>query len=179
MAKTTTKKKKSIKPIDAPGLLVSDRVEILDVRLISCQVEQTPEATSDVPKDIELQAQTEVETNPDLNLVLVFVDFALTAHLKDTPKQAPALQISSKFLLTYSISDFEGLTEKAFQQFGEMNGIYNAWPYCREFIQNTTARMGIKPLTLPVFRIASKAEKTKRKAPSKKTVKKKARKASN
>jgi preprotein translocase subunit SecB len=32
-----------------------------------------------------------------------------------------------------------------------MNGIYNIWPYWREYVQTTTSRLGLPPLTLPVL----------------------------
>lgn len=170
MAQATKKTKGKKAPAKDPGLLVSDRVEILDVRLITCRAEQTPEATTDTPKTFDIQRNVSFELDRDLKLVLVFVDFSLIAQLKNMPKGDPILQIQGKFLLTYRIRSFRGLSDAAFQQFGEMNGVYNAWPYWREFTQSTTSRMGIEPLTLPVFRIVSKQVRT---SGSKKTVKKK------
>ena len=170
MAQATKKTKGKKAPAKDPGLLVSDRVEILDVRLITCRAEQTPEAATDTPKTFDIQRDVSFELDRNLKLVLVFVDFSLIAQLKNIPKGDPILQIQGKFLLTYRIRSFRGLSDAAFQQFSEMNGVYNAWPYWREFTQNTTSRMGIEPLTLPVFRIVSKQVRT---SGSKKTVKKK------
>ena len=50
MAQATKKTKGKKAPAKDPGLLVSDRVEILDVRLITCRAEQTPEAATDTPR---------------------------------------------------------------------------------------------------------------------------------
>jgi preprotein translocase subunit SecB len=62
-------------------------------------------------------------------------------------------------LLLYNIKSFEGLDEKAFMSFAELNGTYNAWPYWREFVQNITNRMQLPTLTIPVFRIQSSIPK--------------------
>ena len=133
MAQATKKTKGKKAPAKDPGLLVSDRVEILDVRLITCRAEQTPEAATDTPKTFDIQRNVSFELDRDLKLVLVFIDFSLIAQLKGMPKGDPILQIQGKFLLTYRIRSFRGLSDAAFQQFGEMNGVYNAWPYWREF----------------------------------------------
>jgi preprotein translocase subunit SecB len=34
-----------------------------------------------------------------------------------------------------------------------LNGVFHVWPYWREMVQNTLARMGLPPLILPVFRV--------------------------
>jgi len=39
------------------------------------------------------------------------------------------------------------------RHFAETNGLYNAWPYWREFVQNTAARMSLPGLTVPVLRL--------------------------
>jgi hypothetical protein len=46
--------------------------------------------------------------------------------------------------------------------FAGLNGVFNAWPYFREFLQSATTRMGIPQFVLPVFRV--------RKAPEPRTV---------
>ena len=62
-----------------------------------------------------------------------------------------AFQLEAEFLLNYKVNSFEGITDEQLDAFGKMNGIYNAWPYWREYIQSTTVRMGLPALTLPVL----------------------------
>lgn len=45
--------------------------------------------------------------------------------------------------------------QRHFESFSTLNGTYNAWPYFREIVQSTIARMGLPPLTLPVYRVAA------------------------
>ena len=82
-------------------------------------------------------------------------------HLKLLVKEqnsSPAdffLRIEARFVVTYTVRSDDGLTEANFDAFGERNGIYNVWPYWREFVQSITARMGLPPLTVPVFRVGT------------------------
>jgi hypothetical protein len=89
--------------------------------------------------------------------VIVIPKFQLRAF-NESESGKPIINIDASFLLTYKVKDFDGLTKRGFGAFGDINGIYNAWPYWREFVQNTIGRMGLPTLTIPVFRIAGSKE---------------------
>lgn len=150
------------------GLLVSDRVQLKDVRLISCKCDQTPEATLG-RKTYNINYSTEVQLDKKNGYVIVTAKFHFEAFTESKTRK-PVILIDASFLLAYKIENFEGLTQKGFEQFANLNGIYNAWPYWREFVQNTVTRMGLLSLSIPVFRIVQ--PKTK-KSVGKKTVRKK------
>jgi len=155
------------------GLLVSDRVQLKDVRLISCRCDQTPEATLG-KKKYNINYSTEVQVDKKNGYIIVIAKFHFEA-ITERKTQKPVIFIDSSFLLAYKIENFEGLTQKGFEQFANLNGIYNAWPYWREFVQNTVTRMGLPSLTIPVFRIVQSTEKksVKKKVVRKKTKSKK------
>jgi len=145
------------------GLLVSDRVQLKDVRLIDSKCAQTQGATiGNKTYDIDYSTQVEVDKKNGYIIVIAKFHFEAFAERKT---QKPVILIDASFLLAYKIENFEGLTQKGFEQFANLNGIYNAWPYWREFVQNTIVRMGLPSLSIPVFRIV--------KPPKQKTVKKK------
>ena len=154
------------------GLLVSDRVQLKDVRLINCKCDQTPEATRG-KKTFNINYSTEVEVDKKNGYIIVIAKFHFEAFT-ESKAQKPVILIDASFLLAYKIENFEGLTQKGFEQFANLNGIYNAWPYWREFIQNTIVRMGLPSLSIPVFRIVepSKEKTIKQKAAKKKVTKK-------
>ncbi|MFZ2148230.1 MAG: hypothetical protein WAV28_13515 [Sedimentisphaerales bacterium] len=139
------------------GLLVSDRVQLKDVRLINCKCDQTPEAALG-KKEYGINYSTEVQVDKKKGYVIVTAKFHFEAFT-ESKTQKPAIFIDASFLLAYKIENFEGLTQKGFEQFAKFNGIYNAWPYWREFVQNTVTRMGLPSLSIPVFRIAQSATK--------------------
>ena len=170
-AKKKVVKRGNRKPGVSPGLLVSDRVQIGDVRLISCGCEQKPAATAG-KKSYDITTSTDVQSDKSRGLIVVIVKFHFAASVEERT-QEPALTIDASFVLTYQIDRFDGLTQEGFEQFANLNGVYNAWPYWREFVQNTIGRMGLPPLTIPVFRIvepssgAKTAKKTKKKSAQK------------
>lgn len=169
MAKRKVKKKvsKGKEKFDA-GLLVSDRVQLKDVRLVSSKCDQTPEAASG-KKTYDINYSTEVQVDRKSGYVVVIAKFHFEVFIESKTSQ-PVILIDASFLLSYKIENFEGLTKKGFERFANLNGIYNAWPYWREFVQNTIVRMGLPSLSIHVFRIVEPLEK---KTISKKTAKKK------
>jgi preprotein translocase subunit SecB len=172
MAKKKVKNKALKKENKAvAGLLVSERVQLKDVRLISCKCDQTPEATLG-KKDYGINYSTEVQIDKKNGYVIVTAKFQFKAFT-ESKTQKPVILIDASFLLAYKIENFEGLTQKGFEQFANLNGIYNAWPYWREFVQNTVTRMGLPSLTIPVFRLA---QSTTKKSVKKKMVRRKTKK---
>jgi preprotein translocase subunit SecB len=154
--KTNTKVAKKKAKFDA-ALLVSDRVQLKDVRLAGSRCDQTPEAMSG-KKTYNINHSTEVQVDRKSGYIVVIAKFHFEAFVESKAQQ-PVILIDASFLLSYKIENFEGLTQKGFEQFAKLNGIYNAWPYWREFIQNTIVRMGLPPLSIPVFRIVEPSGK--------------------
>lgn len=63
---------------------------------------------------------------------------------------------SAIFLLRYRLAvppPPVEIREQLFRGFARVNGAYNAWPYLREFVQTSAARVGLLPVTMPVFRV--------------------------
>jgi len=157
------------KPNVSPGLLVSDRVQIRDVRLISCACEQKPAATAG-KKSYDIETSTDVQRNEDQGIIVVLARFHFQAFI-ESKFQEPVLTIDALYALAYQIDTFDGLIQEGFKQFANLNGIYNAWPYWREFVQSMIGRMSLPPLTIPVFRIfepSSETRKTKQQQNKKK-----------
>jgi len=167
-AKTRVGKRKSA--LDA-GLLVSDRVQLNDVRLISSGCEQTLQAVLG-KKTYNINYSTQVQADKKNGYVIVIPKFHFEAF-SGSKEQKPVIVIDASFVLSYKIDSFEGLTQEAFEQFANFNGIYNAWPYWREFVQNTVVRMGLPSLSIPVFRIVEpqKGKRVKKKVRSKRAKK--------
>lgn len=184
MAKKSKKKKAEDNPF-ALAVLVSDRVEIIDVRLIDSNCLQTPEASRG-KQLVDYNYSVETKLEKEHSQVLLFPTFKMTAKPDKSAGDEPSLSIQARFLLAYKINSLKGITKKNIEAFGNTNGIYNAWPYWREFVQNTIARMGLPKLTIPVFRFRSEektdkdiSEQSKKKSTKKKAKKKKKKKVSH
>jgi hypothetical protein len=70
------------------------------------------------------------------------------------------IEVTAEYLLTYNLSDgADTLPEKAFQVFAANTGVFNAWPFFREFVRSSTDRMSIPPLILPLMKMPPRPPK--------------------
>lgn len=182
IAKTTkTSVKKSQAKTDFElAIQVSDRIQLDTVRLMGCNCKQK-HLVGPGQKGFQIKRTTDSSMDEGTNRVFVLANFTLKTFETGANDKEPFAVIEALFLLIYQADSLQGITKKAVDFFGKTNGIYNAWPYWREFVQNTIVRMGLPPLTIPVFRIfAPKKPKTPKKKvaaktkslPKKKTTKK-------
>lgn len=65
-----------------------------------------------------------------------------------------AFWVHCTFELKYALPEGFSASSDELAAFAETNGVFNAWPYFREFLQSSMARMGLPPLYLPLFRVA-------------------------
>jgi len=61
-------------------------------------------------------------------------------------------RIECSFIVEYRSE--KPMTDELFKIFEKVNLPLNTWPYFREFVQNSTVRMGLPPLVLPVFQVS-------------------------
>lgn len=153
MAKKTaggTKKKTATKiDLSAP---VSQRVELKSLFLIHTKTQRQP-YSGELPTNISVNINVNVNTVADKQQGIIQVQphFTLVSQLDDQAG-SELLRIEAIFMLLYHMPSFEGLLKSNLDAFGEMNGVFNVWPYWREFVQSTTLRMGLPALTVPVYR---------------------------
>lgn len=60
------------------------------------------------------------------------------------------ISIRMVFEMRYDAPDFN---DSVWDVFSALNIPLNAWPYLREYVQNVTQRLGIPPLTLPLYQV--------------------------
>lgn len=148
----TTKTKKQNDNALKLAARVAGRVQIRDIRLLECKCFHTP-PTHKGKQQVEISHSVRTKVDKKSGLILVFPTFTMKAIPHERPEEEPFVGMEARFMLTYQLENMSGLTAASFKHFGMTNGIYNAWPYWREFVQNTIARMGLPNITLPVFRI--------------------------
>jgi len=132
---------------------VANSVQLQDVRLIDSTSHVEPEAIKG-KKSYEIERSAKVETSGESPLIMVFARFRLHAPSEEDPKKS-VLDIGASFLLVYKGEDVKGFDKETLEEFADINGLFNAWPYWREFVQNVTTRMGLPPLTVPVLRVGT------------------------
>jgi hypothetical protein len=65
----------------------------------------------------------------------------------------PLVVMNVTFALEYKLESAARFSDEDLAEFARVNGAFNAWPYWREYVQTTSARMSLPPITLPVFRV--------------------------
>ena len=154
---------KTKKPTQTPielAINVSNRVELRDVQLIRCDcslfsLPSERDNSHDVTGFAEFQIDEKNKT------VFVFVHLDLQGYNNEGEELT---HIGAVYFLTYAVQDLEGLTQEDFQQFANYNGVFNAWPYWREFVNSMTARFNLPPLTWSVYRYGNELPR-ERKSP--------------
>lgn len=127
-------------------------VSLQTVRLIRSQVEFVGIRKGDVLEHLKLEMKAGGRKSPDTpNTVQAFVGLECTVIPRDHDRVVA--RVTCDMALDYLVSDpaeFEALTEEDCAEFASANGVYNAWPYMREFCQSVSLRMLLPaPITLP------------------------------
>jgi len=88
---------------------------------------------------------------------LVEVSFRLAGSRKgDQSKSRTAFCVECTFEVAYQLRpEFTPTAEQA-KAFKDGNAIFNCWPYCRQYVQETIQRIGYPPLVLPFLRVQTK-----------------------
>lgn len=149
MASTT-----ELRPDDkmARAFAVSRRVQIDSVRLKASASRLSVEGEK-IPTHIEVRHSTKTAKDKKSNVVRVLVQCEFVATYDGAtaaPDKSP-VYILAMFDVAYSLQGDGEPSSAELDAFGELNGMYNTWPYWREFTQSTLCRMGLPPYTLPVL----------------------------
>jgi hypothetical protein len=120
---------------------------IKQIRLLKSSVESKP---TDVAATFPLQHSFDAITTlaPEAGTLTVHATLGVSA--------GEFLRIDAEFILDYSVDKSPvGVTAEAATAFGKLSGIYNVWPFWREYVHSTVMRAGLPPVTLPLVTAAS------------------------
>jgi hypothetical protein len=143
------------KPIDRIKALIA-AVEIQGIRLVEISASTRIRSAEEVGP-VTLSAKTSTVVRDRQKDGTFFILTIIEAQL--TPKdeeENSVFTVRAGFELRYQLpSDFAASVSEL-ATFARLNGVYNAWPYWRELIQNTLARMNLPPVTLPLLRMGQR-----------------------
>lgn len=108
------------------------------------------ESVEDV--NVKVSYTSTVTESGDSGLVLIKVDFGLDVR-RGNDEGKLQIEIHGTFELSYRIPGDERFSNEELAEFGRVNAVFNAWPYWREYVQASLARMSMPILTIPVFRV--------------------------
>lgn len=132
---------------------VLSRAEMLDVRLVGATVDNKLPA-GQKPKQVKMRLDSEsviAQMGDGAKQVHVRVTFRVLA-IPESQSEAESVHLDFTFLITYSLTSDDGISEDHLVAFTKWIGFNNVWPYAREFIHNISSRMGIAHLKLPLYK---------------------------
>jgi len=140
-----------------------DLAEVVALKIVHLWETECKRDVEFKPKklDISMDITTSKLNSRDEKLLPYSCQIYLTATDKTEAKEA--FVISAKYCLVYEFKEEYEASEQEFENFGRINVVFNAWPYIREYVQNTLARMNFGPLVLPSVTIGELREKSKKK----------------
>lgn len=129
-------------------------VQISNIRLVEVAAKSGIRSAGDVEEvKLGVEPHAKVQELPKDGVFYVLASFDLQVLADD--KKTPAVTLGATFELRYTVpEDLGEVTKEELTAFAEVNAIFNAWPYWREFIQSMFVRMNLPPVTLPVFRLS-------------------------
>lgn len=84
--------------------------------------------------------------------LLINTNFSLEIRSGDDEERLQA-EVHGVFELSYSIPNKETFSSDELKAFAQVNAVFNVWPYWRELVQASLARMSMPTLTVPVYRL--------------------------
>lgn len=155
---------KKIEPLKEIAPLIT-ALQIKDIRLIEASVKtniRTATEAGEVDLAIDSSASVKDYTK-DTGIFSVVAE--INARLVPVESERdPAVSVRAAFELRYSLPKDLKVSPAQLNTFARINGIFNAWPYWREFVQSTIARMNLPPVTLPVFRLEASTKSRAKKS---------------
>lgn len=129
--------------------------ELTGISLVECRCSAS-EALASTQGALRLNLKNESDVRPVTERTASFI-VRLTVHGQpaDLPAnaEAPALQVSGSFALSYQLKpEYEPKADEM-DAFKDGNAVFNCWPYFREFVQSMCSRMGLQIAPVPLLRL--------------------------
>lgn len=82
--------------------------------------------------------------------------YQVRSHYDDSPlSDESKVFIECSFVAIYTCTNSDGIEKPHLEAFSRLNTTFHVWPYLREFVQNASYRMSLKPIVLPIYRMES------------------------
>jgi hypothetical protein len=129
-------------------------VELRQVRLVQATVRTRVRDASTIPNaEVSLTHTTWIMGRGASGFLVAANLRAFVLSKGQEPGDQSPISVDVLFELAYALPDALKIDNEVLREFARVNGAFNAWPYWREYVQSTIARMNLPPLVLPVFRV--------------------------
>lgn len=130
--------------------------ELVEIRFVECvsRYDDVADGKEHAVR-IGIADQSVAMVNESLHVAMRF-EFVSPSPVRD--EQGKQVELYARLRLLYDIVKERGpIEESDANVFGRVNGIYNAWPYLREYVRNSLVRLGLPAFELPLLRAAAAA----------------------
>ena len=138
--------------VDLNRIISVIQIESVRLREAHCRAAVQPSEIADAIKVTTSRKTAVIKEPTDDRACRIETAFTMEVRSADGDEKLQA-EIRGTFELSYEIPDGESFSSEELEAFGEVNAVFNAWPYWRELVQVSLARMSMPPLTVPVFRV--------------------------
>lgn len=136
------------------------QAELLDVRLTIASAALISMSSSESRLSFDAEVAPSARRADD-GAFVVDVSFTVAIRLDsqgagdaagDGTQGDEVAHLSCGFAALYAVAT-DGPRDEELDAFARTTGVFALYPYARSWVQDTTARMGLPPLTLPVYRL--------------------------
>jgi preprotein translocase subunit SecB len=106
--------------------------------------------------DISIELNSKLIQSDKEDVFRYAIKFTIKAV--DNENSLPVFQIDAEFCVIYKAKEGTKPDQDELKAFGMTGAVYNAWPYAREFVQNTLVRMNLPPFVMPPLRMSELAK---------------------
>lgn len=133
---------------------VAGAADLLDVRLTHSTSSIDAFPGTEAVLGHRLRVKPDVTASAEGAFIVVEVDFRVRIHeYPDGEERREVAEISCTQAALYGLDLDPFASPAEAEAFAATTGTFALYPYARAFIQDTTARMGLPPLTLGIYRI--------------------------
>lgn len=132
-----------IKQVSLDNLVLVNSTAKLDLALAS-------EAPTDMSMFVDGPSHT---GHLDSGFGVLYCGVKYRVTLRASEDAAAVVEITAEYAVFYKVPAGWQCSEDGVMEFAGKNGVFNAWPFFRELVHSTAARMGFQPLLLPLYRL--------------------------
>jgi hypothetical protein len=130
------------------------RTDLKRLFLLNCEVQRSLDALSHERVSASISSDGILsEEKQDCFIAKAIFTFVGTPIDKNEVKEdKQVVSIKAEYLLEYALLDKADLSKEELVNFCNINAVYNAWPFWREFLQTMSNKMGLPTITLPLLK---------------------------
>jgi hypothetical protein len=127
------------------------QAQLEEIRLLSCEV-----ALGEVPRELHQHLSVGVNLLGPEKILGAVVRIAISGNAPTADgnpvRTDGSFYLDAKFGIRYLLASLDGITQEMAAAFGNVNGVFNIWPFWREFVQSMTTRMGLPPIVVELLK---------------------------